>query len=359
VVKNNRELLSRFSEGLAILQQTGQYKAIYDRWLGVNEPPRITRDLAVKYGAMILIPLLAILAVTVLWSRTLQSRVDSRTTELAQEVAERNRAFEELRRHQDKLIQADKMASLGTLVSGVAHEINNPNGLLLLDIPVLKRVHDDAGEIFEEHYREHGDFSLGGVPYSEMRDEIPRILDEMQDSAKRIKRIVNDLKDFARRDDAGEKGLLDINLAVQTALRLVEPTIRSSTRKFSASYGDDLPNIFGSSQRIEQVIVNLVLNACQALPDSGRAVTIGTCFDPDEKLVQVRVCDEGVGIAEEHLQQLFDPFFTTKRESGGTGLGLSVSAGIVKEHGGSLRFESKQGEGTTVTLSFPVPERSA
>ena len=357
VAKGNRELLARFNEGLAILIKTGQYAEIYNRWLGVNEPPRVTKDLAIKYGAMVLAPLLVILAITVLWSKTLQKRVSARTTELAQQVMERNKALEELRRHQDKLIQADKMASLGTLVSGVAHEINNPNGLLLLDIPVLKRVHDDAEEILETHFREHGDFTLGGVPYSEMRDEIPRILDEMQDGAQRIKRIVNDLKDFARRDDAGQKELIDVEAVARTALRLVDPTIRCATGNFEAVYAGSLPKILGNGQRIEQVIVNLVLNACQALPDQDKGVLLSTSFDKKRKTVLIQVRDEGVGIAEEHLPYLMDPFFTTKRDTGGTGLGLSVSAGIVKEHGGTLLFESIPGAGTTVTLSLPVPAR--
>ncbi len=357
VAKGNSELLTRFSEGLAILTKTGQYKVIYDKWLGINEPPRVTKDLAIKYGAMVLIPLLVILTITVFWSRTLQSQVASRTAELGQEVIERNKALEELRRHQNKLIQADKMASLGTLVSGVAHEINNPNGLLLLDIPILKRVHDDAAEILEDRYQAEGDFILGGIPYSEMRAEIPRILEEMQDSAKRIKRIVNDLKDFARRDDVGNKEFIDINDAVRTALRLVDPTIRSATRRFSASYDEELPKIFANGQRIEQVIVNLVLNACQALPDMDKAVLLNTGFDHKQQQVVVTVRDEGVGIAEEHLQYLFDPFFTTKRDTGGTGLGLSVSAGIVKEHGGTLRFESTPETGTTAILSLPVTQR--
>ena len=357
VARGNRELLARFNEGLAILIKTGQYAEIYNKWLGVNEPPRVTKDLAIKYGAMILAPLLVILAVTVLWSKTLQKRVAARTTELAQEVVERNKALEELRRHQDKLIQADKMASLGTLVSGVAHEINNPNGLLLLDIPVLKRVHDDAEEILAAYYGEHGDFTLGGVPYSEMRDEIPRILEEMQDGAQRIKRIVNDLKDFARRDDAGEKELIDLDAVAKTALRLVDPTIRSATSHFEAVYAGSLPRVLGNGQRIEQVIVNLVLNACQALPDQDRGVSLATSFDKKRNMVLIQVRDQGVGIAEEHLPHLMDPFFTTKRDTGGTGLGLSVSAGIVKEHGGTLLFESVPGTGTTVTLALPVPAR--
>ncbi|QWV94418.1 transporter substrate-binding domain-containing protein [Geomonas oryzisoli] len=357
VQRGDKELLARFNEGLAIVIKTGQYAQIYNRWLGVNDPPRVTRELALKYGAMILIPLLIVLAVTALWSKTLHKRVAERTTALAQEVAERNKALEELKRHQDKLIQADKMTSLGTLVSGVAHEINNPNGLLLLDIPVLKRVHDDAEEILEAHYREQGDFMLGGVPYSEMRDEIPRILDEMQDGAQRIKRIVNDLKDFARKD-MGQKSLIDLDAVARTALRLVDPTIRSSTDHFQSAFHGSLPQILGNGQRIEQVIVNLVLNACQALPNRDCGVFIGTSYDAERGQVLLQVTDQGVGVAQEHLPYLLDPFFTTKRESGGTGLGLSVSAGIVKEHGGALQFQSTPGRGTTVTLSFPVPDRS-
>ncbi len=357
VNRGNRELLTRFNEGLAIVIKTGQYAEIYNRWLGVNDPPRVTRELAIRYGAMILVPLLVILAVTALWSKTLHKRVAERTTALAQEVAERNKALDELKRHQDKLIQADKMASLGTLVSGVAHEINNPNGLLLLDIPVLKRVHDDAGEILETHFQEHGDFMLGGVPYSEMREEIPRILDEMQDGAQRIKRIVNDLKDFARKD-MGQKTLIDLDAVVRTALRLVDPTIRSSTNHFQTALHGSLPSVLGNGQRLEQVVVNLVLNACQALPDRECGVFIGTSYQQGEGVVRVQVTDQGVGVAEEHLPYLMDPFFTTKRDSGGTGLGLSVSAGIVEEHGGTLQFSSVAGSGTTVILSLPVPDRS-
>ncbi len=355
VLKANKELLARFDEGLAIVIKTGQYKQIYDKWLGVNEPPRVNKMQAIKYGAMLLVPLLAVLAGMALWSSTLRKRVEARTGELAREVIERNKALEELRRHQDKLIQADKLASLGTLVSGVAHEINNPNGLLLLDIPILRRVHADAEEILEEHFKEHGDFSLGGVPYSEMRHEIPRILEEMQDGAQRIKRIVNDLKDFARRDDLGRQELIDVNAAVRTALRLVDPTIRCATNRFTVSYAAGLPMIMGNGQRIEQVIVNLVLNACQSLPDADRGVSLATSFDEEQAMVVTQVRDEGVGIAEEHLPYLLDPFFTTKRDTGGTGLGLSVSAGIVKEHGGTLIFTSKPGAGTTATLSLPVP----
>ncbi len=346
VAKGNAELLAHFNEGLAILKKTGQYDAIYNKWLGVVEPPKASFKELAKFTAVVVGPLLLILVGTMAWSRSLKIQVAQRTDSLA-------KALEELQLNQQQLVQADKMAALGILVSGVAHEINNPNGLILLNIPILKKAHRDTARILEEHYLEHGDFPLGGIPYSRMKAEIPRILDEMQDGAQRIKRIVNDLKDFARRDDAAARELVDFNGVVQTAVRLVEPSIRKATDAFSADYGNELPRIFGNAQRIEQVVVNLILNACQALPGPGRGIQLATRFEREAGSVILTLRDEGVGIPPEHLSRLTDPFFTTKRDEGGTGLGLSVSAGIVKECGGTLTFDSVVGQGTTVTLAFP------
>jgi len=358
VKKGNEELLARFNEGLAILKKTGQYQDIYDRWLGVLGPPKVAWEKVAWYGAMVLGPLLLILAGTVIWSRALQKRVAQRTEELALEVAERKRALDELKLHQDKLIQADKMASLGILVAGVAHEINNPNGLILLNMPILKEVYQDAEEVLEARYRNQGDFTLGGLPYSRMRDEVPHLLEEMQEGANRIKRIVEELKDFARQDTSAAVETVDFNAVVQAAVRLVDSSIRSSTNHFEAHYAPSLPLIMGNAQRIEQVVVNLILNACQALPDTERGIFLTTFYDQSAGAVVLKLVDEGVGIAPEHIPRLTDPFFTTKRENGGTGLGLSVSATIVKEHNGLLEFDSTPDTGTTVTLTFPVNARN-
>ncbi|MGB9081210.1 MAG: transporter substrate-binding domain-containing protein, partial [Desulfuromonadaceae bacterium] len=354
VKKGNEELLARFNEGLAILKKTGKYQEIYDRWLGVLGPPKVAWEKVVWYGGMVLGPLLLILAGTVVWSRTLQKRVARRTEELAREVTERKRALDELKLHQDKLIQADKMASLGILVAGVAHEINNPNGLILLNMPILREVYQDAEEVLEERYRHQGDFTLGGLPYSRMRDEVPHLLGEMQEGANRIKRIVEELKDFARQDTSAAVEAVDFNAVVQAAVRLVDSSLRSATTRFAAQYAPSLPPIQGNAQRIEQVVVNLILNACQALPDMERGIFLTTFHDQDAGAVVLKLADEGAGIEPEHIPHLTDPFFTTKRESGGTGLGLSVSATIVKEHNGTLEFVSTPGVGTTVTLTIPA-----
>jgi polar amino acid transport system substrate-binding protein len=354
VRKGDAELLARLTEGLAILKKTGRYDDIHQRWLGVLEPREISWGTFARYGAVVVLPLLLVLGGTVLWSRSLQREVAQRTASLAREVAERQKAVEELRLNQQQLVQADKMAALGVLVSGVAHEINNPNGFILLNMPTLREAYLDALEILDAHQRVHGDFEVGGIPYARMRAEIPRMLEEMMDGARRIKRIVEDLKDFARREDAPRLERLDWNAVVQAAVRLVDNSIRKATSRFEARYAERLPPVRGNAQRVEQVVVNLVLNACQALPDAGRGVTLSTGHDRERGLVYLRVEDQGVGIPPEHLPRLTDPFFTTKRETGGTGLGLSVSAGIVKEHGGVLEFRSTPGAGTTAFFGLPA-----
>ncbi len=283
--------------------------------------------------------------------------VEQRTEELAQQVTEKEKALGELRLQQDKLVQADKMTSIGILVSGVAHEINNPNGLILLNVPTLKEASADAEKILEKHFHEYGDFIYGGLPYSRMRDNIPRLFTEMQEGAKRIKRIVDDLKDFARRDTCAAMERIDFNSVAQAAVRLVEPTLRETTGHFTAEYGENLPDVHGNRQRVEQVIVNLLLNACQALPDNQRKINLETGYDQSTCSVILTISDEGIGISPEVRPFITDSFFTTKRDSGGTGLGLSVSAGIVKEHDGSLEFESASGTGTIVTLKLPAKQK--
>lgn len=347
VKKGNAELLAQFNEGLTILKKTGQYDAIYNKWLGVLEPRGISWFIIAKYAALVVIPLMLVLIGTVLWSYSLRKQVAQRTESLST-------ALTELRSNQQQLVQADKMAALGILVSGVAHEINNPTGIILMNMPTLRKIFRDAERILDQYGEEHGEYSLGGLSYERVRKELPLLLEEMQDGAERIKRTVNDLKDFARKDDEAVKGLLDFNAVVQTAVRLVDVTTRNVTNNFSALYANNLPKVVGNAQRIEQVVVNLIMNACQALPDPDRAITISTHFDPQANVVVLFVKDEGTGILQEHLPHLTDPFFTTKRENGGTGLGLSISATIIKDHGGELTFDSTPGKGTTVKCTLPV-----
>ncbi len=352
VVKGNYALLGRISEGLATLRKTGQYQEIYDKWLGVLEPQGVSAKTIFRYGMIVIIPLLLGLAASILWSRILKRQVANRTIDLENEMKRHKEALDELKRQQKQLIQADKLASLGILVSGVAHEINNPSGLILMNLPLVRDVYLDALPILDEYNSKNEGFTLGGLGYSKLRDEIPAIIDEMQESVTKIKRIVEDLKNFARKDNSVMELNVNLNDVVKRSIRLTTNSIRKSTDYFHVDYADNMINIMGNNQRIEQVVVNLILNACQALESLEKKIEVRT--EVGKNSVKLIVKDEGCGITAEHLDHLTDPFFTTKREVGGTGLGLSISDGIVKDHGGKLEFASILGFGTTVTMKLPL-----
>jgi len=260
----------------------------------------------------------------------------------------------ELRREQ--LFQASKMASVGTLASGVAHEINNPITSVMLNTPVVQKTWNAARPILDAHHEETGNFTIGSMPYSQLRDRMSQLLGDIADSAKRVQSIVHDLKDFARQTPPDLNESVDINGVVEKAVGLVNNLIRKSTLHFSLVCQENLPTVHGNAQRIEQVIINLIVNACQALPGADRGISVSTGYEAVSRRVYVIVQDEGVGMTTDTIEQIRDPFFTTKRESGGTGLGLSISDRIVRDHGGQMDFVSNPDNGTTVTLYLPAAE---
>ena len=267
---------------------------------------------------------------------------------------EKKRAEEKTSLKQEQLFQAAKMASLGTLVSGVAHEINNPITSVLLNAPTLTRMWEDMLPILDHHQAQHGDFQVGATVYSRIRDRVPQMLSGITDDARRVRDIVADLKDFARDNPSEMKEDVDLNQVVNKAIGLTANLVKKSTKHFTLICRPDLPVFLGNAQRIEQVVINLVVNACQALPDAERSVTVTTGYEAEEKRIVLQVTDQGEGIDASALKRLTDPFFTTRREQGGTGLGLAISDRIVKDHAGSMVFESTPGKGTTVRVTFPL-----
>jgi C4-dicarboxylate-specific signal transduction histidine kinase len=271
--------------------------------------------------------------------------------------AERKEAEEKERLHRRQLIQADKMASLGILVSGVAHEINNPNNFIMVNAPILSRIWKAVDPILEEHYRSRGDFYIAPrINYSEMKENIPGIISGILEGAQRIDNYVRELKNFSRPGLSTIDTNIDINKVIQASLRLLANLIKKSTDRFHTDYGENIPEIKGNFQRLEQVIINLIENSCQALQSKDRGIVVSTRFDPAGKTVKIQVRDEGVGMTPETLENIKNPFFTTKRSSGGTGLGLSISSKIVEDHQGTLEFESNPGGGTTAAVLLPVEQ---
>ena len=273
---------------------------------------------------------------------------------IARDITERKQAEEQAKLHQQQLMQASKMVALGTLVSSVAHEINNPNNFIMLNTPLLWEAWESSKPILEAYYENHGDFIIGGMKYTEMRENIPVLFSGVLDGSKRIKHIVEDLRDFVRRDPSDMTQPVEMNAVLKSAISLLSNMIMKSTKHFSIVYGRNLPVLQGNIQRFEQVIINLIQNACQALPDTERGIFVSTSYDDKKRCVVVKVHDEGLGIAPDALPHIMEPFFTTKRDSGGIGLGLSISSRIAREHGGTLTFASEPGKGTTVEIILPV-----
>jgi len=270
------------------------------------------------------------------------------------DITDRKRAEEQVKYQQQQLIQADKMATLGILVSGVAHEINNPLNFILLNAKIASRVWSEITPILQQYYEEKGDFALAGMPYTKSSEKIGRLISAISEGAARIEKIVTGLRNFARKDEGELDQAVNLNSVMESAIVIVGDLIKKSTDHFSVEYGEHLPPLRGNYQQLEQVIINLITNSCQALGSKEKSITASTALDKPAGRLRVVIADEGEGIPPENMKHIMDPFFTTKRDSGGTGLGLAISYNIIRNHGGDLHFISEVGKGTVMTITLPL-----
>ena len=244
------------------------------------------------------------------------------------------------------------MIALGTLVSGVAHEINNPNNFVILNVPLIEKVWFNILPILEEHQYENGDFSVGDrLKFSKIKESMPLLLGGINEGSHRIKNIVEDLKSFARKDVSGYDQKVDVNKVVKTSINLTANLVSKSTDNFSVEYSKSFVFAIGNKQKLEQVLINLIENSCQALTSRDQQVKIR--IKSIGKNVIIEVHDQGQGIKPEIIRKIIDPFFTTKRNKGGTGLGLSIASKIILQHNGKLEFKSEINKGTIATISLP------
>jgi len=258
--------------------------------------------------------------------QTLENKVEERTAQL--QLA------------QKKLVQSDRLASLGQLAASVAHEINNPvAGVLNLSM-LLERL------------MAKGEFPPG------REAEFRKYLGMISTETARVGRIVSDLLAFSR-GSKPRRAPADLNKLVRTTLNLTEHKLKLVNAETVLQLQDNLPPVECDGSQIQQAILNLILNGAQAMqPRGGGTLTIRTRLLPDGKNVELCVQDTGEGIAPENLHKIFDPFFTTKAEGKGVGLGLAVLYGIVEAHGGEVDVKSKRNEGATFTISLPLKARS-
>ena len=260
----------------------------------------------------------------------------------------------EKRNLEEQALHNARLASIGVLAAGVAHEINNPNNAIQFNASLVSRAWQDITPIMREYSEEHGDFALGGLSFSESCDTFPRLLSEITRNSDRIRRIVQNLKHMSRQDTGKLTENVDIQQVLEATVMILHNQIQKFTDFFTLEVPDRLPTVSGNSQQLEQVFVNVLLNAMQALPDRTKGVHISAGFDADNAAVWIAFQDEGRGISERDLGRLTEPFFSTRTGTGGTGLGLSISRSIMEKIGGSMGFESKLGMGTTVTIRIPV-----
>ena len=281
--------------------------------------------------------------------------------QLAAALAHQRELNRKLEDAQNQLLQSEKMASLGQLAAGVAHEINNPIGFVRSNVTTLKGYLDSLFAIIAAY---DGQAAQSATPetlaalaaikqredYDFLHEDIFQLLAESQDGLTRVQDIVQNLKDFSRVGESGF-GWADLHACLDSTLNIIWNELKYKCTVVK-HYDPTLPQVYCIASQLNQVFMNLLVNAGHAIAERGE-ITITTSHGPDG-MAHVAISDTGCGIAAEHLPHLFEPFFTTKPIGKGTGLGLSITYGIIGKHKGSIDVSSEVGKGTTFTVNLPI-----
>jgi len=271
----------------------------------------------------------------------------------ARDITDKKRAEIEARMRQEQLMQTNKMVALGTLVAGVAHEINNPISSVMLNFQVYERFWQTAQPILDSYHTQNGHLEIGGMDYPQLRERMPKLLHFTREGVSRVKRIVGELKEFSRQNPAELREAVNLNQVVETSIGLLTGLLKKATTDLRVELDENLPTLPGNSQRLGQVIINLLVNACQATDNPDKPIIVTTSYLEESEEVLLEITDQGIGMTQDVLERIKDPFFTTRRDSSGTGLGLSISDTIIRNHRGWLNFKSEPGRGTTATVRLP------
>jgi signal transduction histidine kinase len=274
-------------------------------------------------------------------------------------VVQREHMFEvQLDEATKRLVQSEKLASLGELAAGVAHEINNPIGYVSSNLTTLQKYLTVYEKVLDAPEADSADMTAlkKKLNYAFIRDDLQNLVKETQQGVGRVKAIIQDLKDYARTNAATHYVASDIQVGLKSTLNIAR--IQLKNRSDVRMELGKLPLVECAPSQIDQVFLNLIVNAAQAMP-AGKMGMIDIRTDCNDKQVWVEVKDNGPGIPPEVLKKIFDPFFTTKDPGTGTGLGLSVSQNIIQQHGGTLTVDSTVGVGTTFKITLPIKRPEA
>jgi len=288
-------------------------------------------------------------------AETLQSREEeNKRLQTALVDAMRLEVQEEKKQMMARLIQANRMTFLGLLASSMAHEINNPNASIRLAGLFLTRAWGDAIPLLQQMARDEGDFSLGGIPFTRAQNEVLQSCAGIERATNAISHVIQDLRNYSLGSSSEYHPNVSVNQVVNDAISTVRAYGRYPDVNIAVDTRRNLPFVNGCKHQLEQVVVNLLLNAMQAMAGKPGAIAVRTAFSPRKNQVMIAIKDEGVGIDPENLERLAEPFYSTRIGQGGSGLGLFVANHIISEHNGSLKFISQPGSGTTVSVLLPV-----
>ena len=265
-----------------------------------------------------------------IYNRTLEKKVEERTRQLKEAQA--------------KFIQTEKMCAVGQLAAGVAHELNNPLGGIMgyAQYALEKIAHKKGKEVSEEELSVYAQY-----------------LSDIETQSRRCKGIVQNLLKFSRSSSKADFEILDINMVLSDTFMFVQHQLAMGKVKLLQNLDLSIPKVSGNAGMVQQVFTNIILNALQSMPDGGEFFVSTRPTDSEAEFgkgVEICFSDTGCGIPEENLDKIFEPFFTTKKTGQGTGLGLSVSYGIIKDHKGEIRVKSQVGKGTTFIIVLPAAE---
>lgn len=276
---------------------------------------------------------------------------------IIKDITEEKRLKRESEYRLQQVIQADKLKSLGEMVAGVAHEINNPNSIILTNISLLDESWKELYPIIHQNLSQnYNNQTL--TYYSEIINEFDEILKSTKTGSQRIKTIVTNLKEFARINSIGVNKKLDINEVVDKTISIIGAYAKRYVSNFIVDKGENIPHITAHFQNLEQILINFIMNSTQAITDKSKGqITIRTKFIKSSNYVILEIEDNGCGIEDEIQIKILEPFFTTRREQGGTGLGLSISYDMLKQMKGQISLQSKINIGTKICIYLPLNDK--